>query len=103
MFVPRSRIASLISRCGRITVNLAPADLPKESGRFDLPIALGIIIASGQLKAIDLDQYEFAGELSAVGRVAPDTRRVGDVCARRQTESCIHTAHRERRRSGAGG
>src|SRR5437868_15050221 len=34
---------------GRITVNLAPADLPKEGGRFDLPIALGILVASGQL------------------------------------------------------
>ena len=34
---------------GRITVNLAPADLPKEGGRFDLPIAVGILIASGQL------------------------------------------------------
>ncbi len=55
----------------RITVNLAPADLPKESGRFDLPIALGILIASGQIKAADLDQYEFAGELSLSGELRP--------------------------------
>ena len=47
----------------RITVNLAPADLPKESGRFDLAIALGILVASGQLQAPDLSHYEFAGEL----------------------------------------
>jgi magnesium chelatase family protein len=55
----------------RITVNLAPADLPKESGRFDLPIALGLLIASGQLDAQDLDQYEFAGELSLTGALRP--------------------------------
>ena len=48
----------------RITVNLAPADLPKESGRFDLPIALGILAASGQLDAERLAPFEFAGELS---------------------------------------
>src|SRR5687768_11280983 len=47
----------------RITVNLAPADLPKESGRFDLPIALGILAASEQLPAEHLADYEFAGEL----------------------------------------
>ena len=58
----------------RITVNLAPADLPKESGRFDLPIALGILIASGQIKAADktmLDRHEFAGELSLSGELRP--------------------------------
>jgi len=55
----------------RITVNLAPADLPKESGRFDLPIALGLLIASGQLDAQDLDRYEFAGELSLTGDLRP--------------------------------
>ena len=51
----------------RITVNLAPADLPKESARFDLPIALGILAASGQIDMQRLDQYEFAGELSLAG------------------------------------
>ena len=55
----------------RITVNLAPADLPKESGRFDLPIALGLLIASGQLDAQGLDGYEFAGELSLTGDLRP--------------------------------
>ena len=53
----------------RITVNLAPADLPKESGRFDLPIALGILAASGQIPADGLDQYEFAGELALTGEL----------------------------------
>ena len=55
----------------RITVNLAPADLPKESGRFDLPIALGILAASGQIPAHELDRYEFAGELSLSGELRP--------------------------------
>ncbi|MDB5761504.1 MAG: ATP-dependent protease [Herminiimonas sp.] len=55
----------------RITVNLAPADLPKESGRFDLPIALGILAASGQMPADELDKYEYAGELSLSGELRP--------------------------------
>ncbi|WP_034301153.1 YifB family Mg chelatase-like AAA ATPase [Herbaspirillum sp. RV1423] len=55
----------------RITVNLAPADLPKESGRFDLPIALGILAASGQMPGDGLDDYEFAGELSLSGDLRP--------------------------------
>src|SRR5262245_20656075 len=55
----------------RITVNLAPADLPKEGGRFDLPIALGILAASGQLPAQALDRYEFAGELALTGELRP--------------------------------
>jgi magnesium chelatase family protein len=55
----------------RITVNLAPAELPKESGRFDLPIALGILAASGQMPADELNQYEFAGELSLSGELRP--------------------------------
>ena len=62
---------------GRITVNLAPADLPKESGRFDLPIALGILLASGQIDGAStssvpgLERYVFAGELSLTGAVMP--------------------------------
>ncbi len=55
----------------RSTVNLAPADLPKESGRFDLPIALGILAASGQMPADELSKYEFAGELSLSGALRP--------------------------------
>ncbi len=53
----------------RITVNLAPADLPTEGGRFDLPIAIGILIATGQLKQRDSDRYEFIGELSLSGQL----------------------------------
>jgi len=54
---------------GRVTVNLAPADLPKESGRFDLPIAIGILAASGQVPAKALEQLEFAGELGLSGEL----------------------------------
>lgn len=53
----------------RITVNLAPADIPKDGGRFDLPIALGILVASGQLATDEIDQYEFIGELSLGGQL----------------------------------
>ena len=55
----------------RITVNLAPADLPKSSGRFDLPIALGILAASGQLPGECLLQREFFGELALDGSLRP--------------------------------
>jgi magnesium chelatase family protein len=55
----------------RITVNLAPADLPKESGRYDLPIAIGILAASGQLPIEGLAQYEMAGELALTGELRP--------------------------------
>ncbi|GAB2865622.1 YifB family Mg chelatase-like AAA ATPase [Pseudoduganella ginsengisoli] len=73
----RHRVQAAIISCGfdmpnqRITVNLAPADLPKESGRLDLPIALGILAASGQIPTTPLDDYEFAGELSLTGELRP--------------------------------
>jgi len=53
----------------RITVNLAPADLPKEGGRYDLPIALGILAASGQIPIEQLERYEFLGELALSGEL----------------------------------
>jgi magnesium chelatase family protein len=55
----------------RITINLAPADLPKGGGRFDLPIAIGILAASGQLPANELHEYEFLGELALGGDLRP--------------------------------
>jgi len=55
----------------RITINLAPADLPKEGGRFDLPIALGILAASGQIPLSALNDKEFIGELSLTGECRP--------------------------------
>ena len=74
----RERVRSALQNAGlefphnkRITVNLAPADLPKDSGRFDLPIALGILAASGQVDGGRLAGYEFAGELSLSGELRP--------------------------------
>ncbi|HFD88057.1 MAG TPA: ATP-binding protein, partial [Gammaproteobacteria bacterium] len=73
----RDRVRAAISNSGfdfpdrRITINLAPADLPKEGGRFDLPIALGILAASQQIPADCFDQYEFLGELSLAGELRP--------------------------------
>ena len=74
----RERVRSALQNAGlefpankKITVNLAPADLPKDSGRFDLPIALGILAASGQIDAARLDGWEFAGELSLSGLLRP--------------------------------
>jgi magnesium chelatase family protein len=55
----------------RITVNLAPADLPKTGGRFDLPIAIGILLASGQLPRVSLNSYEMVGELALDGHLRP--------------------------------
>ena len=53
----------------RITINLAPADLPKEGSRFDLPIAIGILAASGQIATDKLNQFEFIGELALSGEL----------------------------------
>jgi magnesium chelatase family protein len=53
----------------RIIINLAPADLPKEGGRFDLPIALGILAATDQIPKKSLDDYEFIGELALTGEL----------------------------------
>lgn len=69
----KDRVRAAIANSGyqfptrRITVNLAPADLPKEGGRFDLAIALGILAASGQIPVTALTGYEFLGELSLSG------------------------------------
>jgi magnesium chelatase family protein len=74
----RDRVRAALATCQfefpanrRITVNLAPADLPKESGRFDLPIALGILAASDQMRGAQLTQYEMVGELSLSGELRP--------------------------------
>jgi magnesium chelatase family protein len=71
----KDRVRAALQNCQfdfpvkRITVNLAPADLPKESGRFDLPIALGILAASGQIPSERLQEYEYAGELALTGEL----------------------------------
>ena len=71
----RDRVRSAITNNGyefplkRITVNLAPADLPKEGGRYDLAIAIGILAASDQIKTEQLDKFEFIGELALSGAI----------------------------------
>ncbi len=71
----RDRVRSALLNAGfefpakKITVNLAPADLPKEGGRFDLAIAIGIISAAGQIPTNTLKHYEFIGELALSGEV----------------------------------
>ena len=73
----KERVRSALIHAGfdfpqrRITVNLAPADLPKEGGRYDLAIALGILQASGQLKSQTLDQHEIVAELALSGEIRP--------------------------------
>ena len=76
----KDRVRSAINNNGfffpnrRLTVNLAPADLPKEGGRYDLAIALGILIASGQLPGDQMADYEFFGELSLAGELRAVSR-----------------------------
>lgn len=73
----RDRVRAAITNChfefpaGRVTVNLSPADLPKEGCRFDLPIAVGILVASGQIPGTHLERCELYGELSLSGEVRP--------------------------------
>ncbi|MDI9331725.1 MAG: YifB family Mg chelatase-like AAA ATPase [Alphaproteobacteria bacterium] len=72
----RERVRCALLSCGlpfphdrRVTINLAPADLPKDSGRFDLPIALALLVASGHLAAENLRGHVFAGELALNGEL----------------------------------
>ncbi len=90
----RERVRAALAQSGfsfphnkRITVNLAPADLPKESGRFDLPIALGILAAAGQLDAQRLAACEFAGELSLAGELRPVRGALALALAARRSDA----------------
>ncbi len=73
----------------RITINLAPADLPKEGGRFDLPIALGILAASGQIPETALSGYEFLGELALCGELRPVKGVLPVALAARRAERAL--------------
>jgi magnesium chelatase family protein len=94
----RERVRSALQNSGlefphnkRITVNLAPADLPKDSGRLDLPIALGILAASGQIDASKLAGHEFAGELSLSGELRPvrGALAMSLVLRQQQVRTCL--------------
>jgi magnesium chelatase family protein len=73
----RERVRAALLNAGfefparRVTVNMAPADLPKQSAAYDLPIAIGLLAASGQISGHHLDDYEFTGELSLSGDLRP--------------------------------
>ena len=69
----------------RITVNLAPADLPKEGGRYDLAIAIGILAASGQIARDSLHHHEFIGELSLTGDLRPVRGVLPSACTINKT------------------
>ncbi|SMS02765.1 Competence protein ComM [Vibrio mangrovi] len=77
----------------RITVNLAPADLPKEGGRFDLPIALGILAASEQIISDHLARYEFLGELALSGKLRAVKGVLPAALAAGQVKRCLVVPH----------
>ncbi|MBW3568482.1 MAG: ATP-binding protein [Proteobacteria bacterium] len=77
----------------RITVNLAPADLPKEGGRFDLPIALGILAAGGQVPGDVLERFEFVGELALDGSVRTVRGVLSAAMAARRAERDLVLPH----------
>jgi magnesium chelatase family protein len=97
----RDRVRAAIVNSGyqfpnrRITVNLAPADLPKEGGRFDLPIALGILAASKQIPAEPLERLEVLGELSLTGEIKPVRGALPAAlkCARTEHALLVPTAN----------
>ena len=105
----RDRVRAALHNSGfefpakRITVNLAPADLPKDSGRFDLPIALGILAASGQIPDTGLAHHEFAGELSLSGELRPIRGALAMVLAagKRMGEAGAFVLPRESAREAA--
>ena len=91
----KDRVRSAIINCGyefpsrKIIVNLAPADLPKEGGRFDLPIAIGILAASDQIPKTELNNYEFAGELALSGELRKITGEIPLAIAARDDKRIL--------------
>lgn len=95
----KDRVRSAIINSGfqfptkRLTINLAPADLPKDGSRLDLPIALGILIASGQLPEGCTDQYELIGELALDGHLRPVTSALTIAIACQQAKHQLIAPH----------
>ena len=95
----RERVRSALGHCGyvlppgRITVNLAPADLPKDGGRFDLAIALGILLAAGQLPAGPDQDHEFVGELGLAGEVRAVRGVLPTAIAVQRAGRCLLAPH----------
>ena len=97
----KDRVRSAIINSGfqfptkRLTINLAPADLPKDGSRLDLPIALGILIATGQIPETCVDQFEFMGELALDGHLRPvtGTLTIAMACQLAQHRLILPTAN----------
>lgn len=95
----KERVRSAIINCGfefpakKIIINLAPADLPKDGGRFDLPIAVGILAATGQLPDADLQNYEFVGELALSGALRSIVGEIPVAMATAQTGRTLIISH----------
>lgn len=91
----KNRVRSALINCGfsfpskKIIVNLAPADLPKEGGHFDLPIAIGILAASEQIPISELTQYEFAGELALSGELRAIVGEIPMAIASRNSQRTL--------------
>lgn len=91
----KERVRSALINAGfefpmcRITVNLAPADLPKQGGRYDLPIAVGILAASNQIPLASIQQYEFTGELALSGHIRPCQAILPAIISARQQNQAI--------------
>lgn len=91
----KDRVRSAIINSGfqfpnkRLTINLAPADLPKDGSRLDLPIALGILIASGQLPENVTDDYEFVGELALDGNLRPVSGALSIAMTCQKAQHCL--------------
>jgi magnesium chelatase family protein len=95
----KDRVRSAIINSGfqfptkRLTINLAPADLPKDGSRLDLPIALGILIASGQIPDQKITDYELIGELALDGqlRAVSSTLSIALACQKAQHKLLLPT------------
>lgn len=91
----KDRVRSAIINSGfqfptkRLTINLAPADLPKDGSRLDLPIAMGILIATGQIPEGQTDDFEFIGELALDGHLRPSSGTLTIAMACQQAQHCL--------------
>ena len=100
----RDRVRAALATAGfefparKVTVNLAPADLPKESGRYDLPIALGVLAATGQVPSAPLAEIEFAGELALTGALRPIRGALPMALSVRSRRSRLRASRGQRRR-----
>ena len=94
----KDRVRSALINAGfefpnrRITINLAPADLPKEGGRFDLAIAMGLLAASNQVPKAAMTDYEFVAELALAGYLRPSPASLSASLATRSAKRCLVVA-----------